>query len=89
LFCTGLKANTNFYFKPAEGSFFQTVNYSHLSEEYDFDLAVRLTKEIGVASIPNSSFYHEKTDNKVLRFCFAKDDEVLEQALERLSKAKI
>jgi len=89
LFKDGLIANTSFDFTPAEGSFFQTVKYSHLSEEHDYDLAVRLTKEIGVASIPNSSFYHKKTDHKVLRFCFAKDDEVLEQALDRLASARI
>lgn len=89
LFSEGLKAYTSFNFKMAEGSFFQTVSYGHLSDEHDFDLAVRLTKEIRVASIPNSSFYHDKTDHKVLRFCFAKEDEVLEQAIDRLAKADI
>lgn len=88
LFNEGLRANTPFKFTSAEGSFFQTVSYSHLSGENDFDLAVRLAKEIKVSSIPNSSFYHEKTDHKVLRFCFAKDDQVLMQALDRLARAK-
>lgn len=86
LFCEGLK-QTPFRFLPAQGSFFQVVEYGHLSSEKDFDLAVRLTKEIGVASIPISAFYHDQKDHKLLRFCFAKDDEVLEEALELLSKA--
>ncbi|MDX5479182.1 MAG: aminotransferase class I/II-fold pyridoxal phosphate-dependent enzyme, partial [Cyclobacteriaceae bacterium] len=86
LFCEGLK-QTPFRFSPTQGSFFQVVEYGHLSSEKDFDLAVRLTKEIGVASIPISAFYHDQKDHKLLRFCFAKDDEVLEEALEQLSKA--
>ena len=49
-------------------------------------MAERLTKEVGVASIPVSVFYHEKIDNKVLRFCFAKSDETLEKAAEKLQK---
>ncbi|MFC0261063.1 methionine aminotransferase [Fontibacter flavus] len=86
LFCEGLK-QTPFRFSPTQGSFFQVVEYGHLSSEKDFDLAVRLTKEIGVASIPISAFYHDQKDHKLLRFCFAKDDEVLEEALGQLSKA--
>jgi methionine aminotransferase len=85
LFCEGLK-DTGFEFRPAEGSFFQCVSYGHLSDEPDFDLAVRMTKEIGVASIPTSVFYHDKKDHKILRFCFAKEDEELERALEMLQK---
>lgn len=85
LFCEGLK-NTEFKFTPTQGSFFQMVSYGHLSDESDFNLAVRLTKEIGVASIPVSAFYHDQTDNKLLRFCFAKEDEELEKALKKLQK---
>ncbi len=84
-FCEGLK-NTPFNFIPAQGSFFQFVSYGHLSDEPDYDLAVRLTKEKGVASIPVSVFYHDQKDHKLLRFCFAKNDDVLEQALELLEK---
>jgi len=84
-FCEGLK-NTPFNFIPAQGSFFQFVSYGHLSDEPDYDLAVRLTKEKGVASIPVSVFYHDQKDHKLLRFCFAKNDDVLEQALELLGK---
>lgn len=85
LFCEGLE-QTPFKFIPSQGSFFQVVSYAHLSDEGDFDLALRMTKEIGVASIPVSVFYHDKKDHKLLRFCFAKEDEVLEQALGKLQK---
>jgi methionine transaminase len=85
LFCEGLK-NTPFKFTPAQGSFFQLVEFGHLTEESDDDLAVRLTKELGVASIPVSPFYHDRKDPRLLRFCFAKDDAELEKALEKLSK---
>ncbi|WP_305952067.1 methionine aminotransferase [Emticicia oligotrophica] len=71
---------------PAEGSFFQMVSYKKITDEPDYDLAIKWTKEIGVASIPISVFYSEKIDNKILRFCFAKDDEMLEKAAEKLCK---
>ncbi|UHG92114.1 methionine aminotransferase [Spirosoma oryzicola] len=85
LFLDGLR-QSRFQFQPAEGSFFQTVSYAAISDEPDYELAVRLTKEIGVASIPVSVFYQQKNDYRILRFCFAKDDAVLQEAAERLSK---
>ncbi len=88
LFCLGLK-ETPFEFVPAQGSFFQLVSYGHLTQESDFDLAVRLTKEIGVASIPISVFFDQKTDHKILRFCFAKEDSELETALDKLQNSKL
>ncbi len=83
-----LKAIKNSKFKalPSQGSFFQSLDYSDISHEPDTELAVRLTKEIGVASIPLSVFYHQKNDHKILRFCFAKDNEMLIEAGKRLSK---
>lgn len=84
-FLNALK-NSRFTFTPAQGSFFQCLNYQAISTENDYDLAVRLTKEIGVASIPISVFYHQKNDYKTLRFCFAKDNETLEKAAEKLSR---
>ena len=78
--------NSRFTFIPSKGSYFQNLCYSNISDEYDYDLAIRLTKEIGVASVPLSVFYHNKKDEKILRFCFAKDDETLYKAGERLSK---
>ncbi len=85
LFLAGLR-NSRFTIKPAEGSFFQTVSYAAITDESDYALAVRLTNEIGVASIPVSVFYSQKNDYRILRFCFAKDDAILEEAAERLSK---
>ena len=78
--------DSRFTYTPAHGSFFQCVNYQNITDEHDYDLAIRLTREIGVASIPVSVFYNQKNDYKILRFCFAKDDETLERAGERLSK---
>jgi len=78
--------NSKFIFVPSKGSYFQNLCYSEISDEPDYDLAIRLTKEIGVASVPLSAFYHDKKDEKTLRFCFAKDDETLNRAGERLAK---
>lgn len=79
-------AGSRFRFTPSEGTFFQNVSYADITDEPDYDLAVRLTGEIGVASIPISVFYHDQTDHRILRFCFAKDDETLLRAGERLSR---
>ena len=68
------------------GSYFQCYSYQSFSDENDAQLAIRLTKEAGVASIPVSVFYADSTDNKVLRFCFAKKEETLTEAAERLRK---
>ncbi|WP_234734692.1 methionine aminotransferase [Tellurirhabdus bombi] len=76
--------SSRFQFQPTEGSFFQTVDYQTITDEPDHELAIRLTREIGVASIPVSVFYQQKNDYKRLRFCFAKDDETLLRAGERL-----
>jgi methionine transaminase len=78
--------DSRFTYTPAYGSFFQCVNYQAITDENDYDLAIRLTREIGVASIPVSVFYKDKNDYKTLRFCFAKDDETLEKAGERLCR---
>ncbi|WP_338875085.1 methionine aminotransferase [Spirosoma sp. SC4-14] len=85
LFLDGLR-QSRFRFRTTEGSFFQTVSYADISHEPDYELALRLTKEIGVAAIPVSVFYHRKNDYRVLRFCFAKDDATLIEAADRLSK---
>ncbi len=71
---------------PSYGTYFQLLDYSRISDENETDFAVRLTKECKVASIPVSVFYHKATDNKVLRFCFAKKEETLEKAAEILCK---
>ena len=64
------------------GTYFQLMSYKTISDESDTDLAVRLTTEKKLATIPLSVFYSKKTDNKLLRFCFAKKDETLEKAAE-------
>lgn len=78
--------DSRFTFTPAEGTFFQVVSYARITDEPDYDLAVRLTREIGVASIPISVFYSQRNDYRQLRFCFAKDDDVLQRAGERLRR---
>ena len=83
-----LLKNSKFKLTPALGSYFQLLDYSSITKEKDTAFAVRMTKEHGVASIPTSVFYHQPVDNKLLRFCFAKNDETLEQAAERLCKIK-
>jgi methionine aminotransferase len=69
---------------PSAGSFFQCLDYSAISNEKDVDLADRLTREIKVASIPVSVFYETDPGDKILRFCFAKEDEMLVEAAKRL-----
>ena len=83
-----LMQQTPFTPMPSHGSYFQCFNYSNIISENDFDFAVRLTKEYGVAAVPLSSFYKSSKDDKVLRFCFAKKEETLEQAAERLRQLK-
>lgn len=85
-FFRGLLSETRFKLLPCNGSYFQCVSYEHLSDEKDVQMAERLIKEYGVASIPVSAFYIRHTDHHVLRFCFAKKQETLEKAVERLVK---
>ena len=69
---------------PSRGTFFQNLCYDAVSGERDTDLAVRLTRERGVASIPVSVFYREPPQHKVLRFCFAKSEATLARGAEIL-----
>jgi methionine aminotransferase len=73
---------------PSHGSYFECYSYAHFSDEADKDLAIRLTKEYGIATIPVSAFYKNGNDNKVLRFCFAKKEETLEKAVAKLIHLK-
>lgn len=77
-----------FKFTPAGGSYFQLLDYSGITNEKDTDFAIRLTKEFGVASIPTSVFYRNPEDHRLLRFCFAKTNDTLEQAAERLQRVR-
>lgn len=71
---------------PAQGGYFQLLDYSKLSDESDVVFAERLIREFGVATLPVSAFFHEKTKHRYLRVCFAKTNETLEQAASRLLK---
>ena len=71
---------------PCHGTYFQMLDYSEISDESDMEFSKRLIIEHGVASIPPSVFYHQKDDHNVLRFCFAKKDETLDKAAEKLCK---
>jgi methionine aminotransferase len=79
-------AQTRFELLPCAGSYFQSVKYANISDEKDTDIALRITKEFGVASIPTSAFYSRGTDHHVLRFCFAKKQETLDKAVDKLMK---
>jgi methionine aminotransferase len=80
-----LMKSTPFTCLPSHGSYFECYSYSFTNES-EKDIAIRLTKEYGVTAMPVSAFYKDGNDNKVLRFCFAKQKETLEKAVERLSK---
>ena len=88
LFRDGL-ANTKFRLLACEGTYFQCVSIADLAvperDLPDADFCQWLTREIGVAAIPLSAFYGDGFDQKVIRFCFAKKDETLVAALERLA----
>lgn len=79
-----LMSQTKFEALPSYGSYFQVYSYKNISDEREKDIAIRLTKERGVATIPVSAFYTSETNNQVLRFCFAKKESTLEAAAEKL-----
>nr|WP_315246009.1 pyridoxal phosphate-dependent aminotransferase [uncultured Albidiferax sp.] len=85
LFRAGLAA-TKFKLLPSEGSYFQCVDISEVSDQSEADFCQWLTREVGVAAIPLSAFYGDGFDQRVVRFCFAKKDETLQAALERLAR---
>jgi len=87
-FLNGLSA-TQFELLPSYGSYFQLARYGHLTNEPDVDFALRLTKEAGVACIPTSVFYTQGTDHRIIRFCFAKRQETLDNAVNRLIDFKL
>ncbi|MBE9585117.1 methionine aminotransferase [Mucilaginibacter sp. JRF] len=84
-FRAGLE-QSRFKLLPCNGSYFQSAFYDAISDEKDTDFVIRLTKEFGVAAIPTSAFYSKGTDYKVIRFCFAKTQETLDKAVDRLIK---
>lgn len=76
---------SRFRFIPSKGTYFQVLDYSGITEEFDVDFAKRLTIKYGIAAIPLSVFNTNNLDNKVLRFCFAKTDDTLKQAADILN----
>ena len=82
-FCD-LLADSRFEFRPAEGTFFQVLDYGNITDTDDVSYAKQLTREIGVASIPISVFCETRPQSRRLRFCFAKDDATLEKAAQKL-----
>lgn len=81
-----LIADSRFTALQCRGTYFIMLDYSKITSEADIDFARRMTRQYGVAAIPPSVFYHDGTDNKVLRFCFAKKDQTLQEAAEKLCK---
>ncbi len=83
-FLVGLRASR---FEPlaCEGSYFQLADYSRISDEPDTEFAKRMTREFGIAAIPVSVFYKDPpNEQRILRFCFAKREETLDNAIEKL-----
>lgn len=83
LFLQALEGS-RFSVTPSKGTYFQLLGYRDITEQGDMDLASQMTREHKVASIPVSAFYQNKTDNKMLRFCFAKSEETLLRGAEIL-----
>lgn len=75
---------SKFELLPSEGTYFQLADYSKISNLNDVSFCEWLTKEVGVAAIPLSVFYHEPAPQSIIRFCYAKTDETLQSASERL-----
>ncbi len=83
-FFISLLKNTKLDIIPTKGTYFQLFDFSKISKLNDTELSVLLTQKYKIASIPVSAFYKEKIDSSVLRFCFAKDNQTLEKACEKL-----
>ena len=85
LFRSGLQSS-RFTLLPADGTFFQCVDYSQISSLPEAEFAIWLTSEIGVAAIPISAFYQQPKESGIVRFCFAKEEATLESALRKLAR---
>ena len=81
-------ATTPLKLLPCEGTYFQCVEYSALSDKTDLAFCEWLATEVGVAAIPMSAFYDQAPDMRVIRFCFAKKEATLDEALRRLQALK-
>jgi methionine aminotransferase len=79
-------SESRFELLPCEGTYFQVASYQTISDENDIDFTRRLVQEFGVATIPLSVFNADGADHKLIRFCFAKENDTLINATERLCK---
>jgi methionine aminotransferase len=77
---------SRFRIRNCDGTYFQLLDYSAISDLPDMEFAEYLTKEIGVAVIPLSPFYEDRKSRSLVRICFAKSDEVLKEAAKKLQK---
>lgn len=78
--------SSRFNLLKCEGTYFQLASYSRISDERDIEFVRRMTKDMGVAAIPVSVFHRSHSDNSIIRFCFAKEEETLKRAAELLTK---
>ena len=85
LFCELMQAS-RFKLTPSAGTYFQLADYSAISDEADMKFASRMSHDFKVTAIPVSVFYKQVPDQQVVRFCFAKHDDTLRQAVIRLTK---
>ncbi|MEO9070988.1 MAG: aminotransferase class I/II-fold pyridoxal phosphate-dependent enzyme, partial [Ginsengibacter sp.] len=81
-----LMSQTRFKALPSHGSYFQLYSYEKVSNDTEFDMAKKMTVNGGVAAIPVSAFYKNGKEDKVLRFCFAKKENTLQEAVDRIIK---
>jgi len=81
-------AQTPLELLPCQGSYFQLARYGRVSDEPAAEFAQRLVREHGVATIPLSAFYQDGTDHRMIRFCFAKRDETIHAAAQRLRQLR-
>lgn len=82
-----LMLSTRFKPLPSHGSYFQSYSYAEIADDNEMDFAVKLVRDAGVATIPVSAFYKTPVNHQVLRFCFAKREETLQEAVRRLQHA--
>lgn len=85
-FFRSLIKDSRFELLDSNGSYFQVAKYSEISNKSDVDFAIEMTQKHGVAVIPISGFNKDKHDDQLIRFCFAKEEDTLIQAAEKLCK---
>jgi len=84
---SSLLLDSKFILRKCDGTYFQLLDYSNISNKTDIEFSEYLVKEIGVAVIPLSPFYKDGSSDKLIRVCFAKNDDVLKQAAKKLLRS--